>query len=45
MKQYRHPRVAVVGATGAVGQEMLQILDLREFPVKRVHAVASSRSA
>ncbi|MEJ2120064.1 MAG: aspartate-semialdehyde dehydrogenase [Alphaproteobacteria bacterium] len=37
--------IAVVGATGAVGQEMLEILDQREFPAKRVHAVASSRSA
>jgi len=37
--------IAVVGATGAVGQEMLEILDQRDFPVKRVHAVASSRSA
>jgi len=37
--------VAVVGATGAVGKEMLEILDQREFPVKKVHAVASSRSA
>jgi aspartate-semialdehyde dehydrogenase len=37
--------VAVVGATGAVGKEMLEILDQREFPAKQVHAVASSRSA
>jgi aspartate-semialdehyde dehydrogenase len=37
--------VAVVGATGAVGKEMLEILDQREFPAKTVHAVASSRSA
>jgi aspartate-semialdehyde dehydrogenase len=37
--------VAVVGATGAVGKEMLEILDQREFPAKEVHAVASSRSA
>jgi len=37
--------IAVVGATGAVGQEMLENLDQREFPAKRVHAVASSRSA
>jgi len=37
--------IAVVGATGAVGKEMLEILDQREFPVSRVHAVASSRSA
>ena len=37
-------RVAVVGATGNVGREMLSILAEREFPVSRVHAVASSRS-
>ena len=38
-------RVAVVGATGAVGHEMLQTLAEREFPVDEVAAVASSRSA
>jgi aspartate-semialdehyde dehydrogenase len=37
-------RVAVVGATGVVGREMLSVLAEREFPVSRVHAVASSRS-
>jgi len=37
--------IAVVGATGAVGKEMLEILEQREFPAARVHAVASSRSA
>ena len=37
--------VAVVGATGAVGEVMLSILKQRDFPVGRVHAVASSRSA
>ncbi len=37
--------VAVVGATGAVGETMLQILEERGFPVADVHAVASSRSA
>lgn len=38
-------RVAVVGATGAVGREMLQTLAERNFPVDTVHAVASSKSA
>ncbi len=38
-------RVAVVGATGNVGREMLQTLAEREFPVKEVIAVASTRSA
>jgi aspartate-semialdehyde dehydrogenase len=36
--------VAVVGATGAVGEAMLQILASRKFPVGRVHALASERS-
>jgi aspartate-semialdehyde dehydrogenase len=38
-------RVAVVGATGNVGREMLQTLVEREFPVSDVAAVASERSA
>jgi aspartate-semialdehyde dehydrogenase len=38
-------RVAVVGATGAVGREMLKTLAERDFPVKEVAAVASARSA
>jgi len=37
-------RVAVVGATGNVGREMLNILAEREFPADEVAAVASSRS-
>ena len=37
--------VAVVGATGAVGRTMLDILAERKFPVGRVHALASERSA
>ena len=37
-------RVAVVGATGNVGREMLAILAEREFPLDEVAAVASSRS-
>jgi aspartate-semialdehyde dehydrogenase len=37
--------VAVVGATGAVGREMLRILEQRRFPVKRLVALASRRSA
>lgn len=37
--------VAVVGATGVVGETMLSILEQRNFPVNEVHAVASSRSA
>jgi aspartate-semialdehyde dehydrogenase len=37
-------RVAVVGATGAVGHEMLNILAERDFPVDQVHALASRAS-
>jgi len=37
--------VAVVGATGAVGREMLRTLERRKFPAKRVIALASERSA
>ena len=37
--------VAVVGATGAVGETMLSILAERKFPVGKVYALASSRSA
>ncbi|MEM7568265.1 MAG: aspartate-semialdehyde dehydrogenase [Pseudomonadota bacterium] len=37
-------KVAVVGATGQVGREMLNILDEREFPADEIAAVASSRS-
>lgn len=36
--------VAVVGATGAVGREMLRTLERRGFPTKRVVALASKRS-
>ncbi len=36
--------VAVVGATGAVGEAMLAILEERNFPVGNVYALASSRS-
>ena len=37
--------VAVLGATGAVGQVMLEILAEREFPLARVYPLASQRSA
>jgi len=36
--------VAVIGATGNVGREMLNVLAERKFPVKEVYAVASRRS-
>jgi len=37
--------VAVVGATGAVGETMLEILHQRNFPVGKIYALASARSA
>lgn len=37
-------RIAVVGATGNVGQEMMNILDERQFPADEVYAIASRRS-
>ena len=37
-------RVVVVGATGNVGREMLNILAEREFPCDEIAALASSRS-
>lgn len=42
MKKYN---VAVLGATGAVGREMLKILEERDFPVGELRPLASSRSA
>lgn len=42
MKAYH---VAVVGATGAVGNEMLKILEERNFPIRQITLLASQRSA
>src|SRR5665213_1620949 len=42
MREYT---VAVVGASGAVGQEMLKVLEQRQFPVKALRALATARSA
>ncbi|MBF0132634.1 MAG: aspartate-semialdehyde dehydrogenase [Magnetococcales bacterium] len=42
MKKYN---VAVVGATGNVGREILKILEQREFPIHQLHLLASERSA
>ena len=41
MKQYK---VAILGATGAVGREMMKILAERDFPVSELHLLASPRS-
>jgi aspartate-semialdehyde dehydrogenase len=40
-----HPVVAVCGATGAVGQEMLNVLEQRDFPAEKVLVLASAHSA
>jgi len=40
----KEKNVAVVGATGAVGLEMLKILEERQFPVKDIRLFASDRS-
>ena len=37
--------VGILGATGAVGQEMLKILEERNFPVNELRPIASARSA
>ena len=39
------PNVAVVGVTGAVGQEFLSILEQRKFPFRSLRVLASGRSA
>ena len=41
----RNPHVAVVGATGAVGIEMIKTLEKRSFPVGELTLLASARSA
>ena len=44
MKKERY-NVAVIGATGAVGEQMREILEEREFPVDELRLLASERSA
>ena len=41
----RKLNVAVAGVTGAVGQEMLRVLEARRFPVDQLTPLASKRSA
>ena len=40
-----NPHVAIVGATGAVGIEMIKVLERRNFPVGELTLLASARSA
>ena len=42
MKKYH---VAIVGATGAVGQELLRVLERRNFPLASLRLISSARSA
>ena len=42
MKEYR---VAILGATGAVGREMMRVLEERQFPLSELRRLASARSA
>ena len=42
MKRYN---VAILGATGAVGREMMKVLEERQFPIAQLKLLASSRSA
>src|SRR5579862_9386559 len=41
----RAPVVAIVGATGAVGVELIRCLEEREFPLAELRLLASARSA
>ena len=45
LTQSRAPHVAIVGATGAVGVELLNCLESRDFPVASLKLLASPRSA
>ena len=42
MKKYN---IAIVGATGMVGEKILEILEERDFPIDQLYLFASSRSA
>lgn len=45
MPNQRQYNVAVVGATGAVGEQIIKLLDERNFPVKELKLLSSARSA
>lgn len=44
MQKKERYNLAVIGATGNVGREVLSILDEREFPINEIYAIASSSS-
>ena len=41
----RKPNVAILGATGAVGQEFITLIEERQFPFENLKLLASARSA
>jgi len=45
MRAIKHPNVAIVGATGAVGHELIGCLEKRNFPLASLRLLASARSA
>lgn len=44
-KTNKKQKIAIVGATGAVGEELLNVLDELDFPVESILALASAKSA
>ena len=44
LKKQDKYNIAIVGATGIVGESLLSILDSRSFPINNIHAVASQKS-
>lgn len=44
MRSLRHPVVAIAGATGAVGVELMRCLEQRKFPLAQLRLLASTRS-
>lgn len=45
MENNKGYHVAVVGATGAVGEQILKMLEIRQFPLASLKVLASARSA
>ena len=45
VRNSKHPVVAIAGATGAVGVELMQCLEQRKFPLVELRLLASARSA
>ena len=45
MNQSKGFHVAVVGATGAVGQQIIKTLENRKFPISQLTLLSSARSA